>query len=246
MFNTVKVKSSIRMNMKYQRKLTIGFVVFCLGITTNCRADEQTAEQALDSCMQKTMVKGAALGAVGGAILGALFGGKDKAKTAAIGAALGGVAGGAVGWQTSLKSCSQSLNLVSLKSIQTEDYKTTAARYNYSGSGVFLKIEDGSVTSPVMAGQILNANLKFALLTPDGLETEVTVDRVYKCGNTEIPVKQERYKVVPGTIESKGEILMASLSSAIGEQQCVMYIAVSALGQKQVVNGNFVIQPNKP
>lgn len=232
--------------MNYQRNAIIFFLILSLGITTVSHSEEISAEKDLDSCMQKTMARGALLGAAGGAILGALFGGKNRGKVAAIGAGLGAAAGGAIAWQKSLKSCSQSLNLVSLNSIQTEDYKTTVARYNYTGPEVFLRVEDSSVTSPVNAGQILYSNLKFVLLTSDGLETEVKIDRAYKCGNTEIPVQQESFKVVPGTVESKGEIPIPSLSSAIGEQQCEMKVVVSALGQQQEFNSRFVIVPNKP
>jgi hypothetical protein len=203
------------------------------------------APEALDSCMKTTMAKGALIGGIAGGLLGAFFGGKDQAKNAAIGAGLGAAAGGAIAWQGSFKSCSQGLNLVTSNSLKTEDYKDTSQRYKYSGQGSVLKIENASVAQTVSGGQSLDANLTLALLTPDGLETEVQVMRAFQCGSTQIPVQQERFKVTPGTSSFPGRIQMPSLSGAIGRQDCTMLIGVAASGLKDEWQGKFAILPNQ-
>lgn len=206
---------------------------------------EPATLEKLDSCMKKQMFKGAAVGALAGGLLGALFGGdKDKGKTMAIGASMGAAAGGAIAWQGSYKSCTTELNLATVSSRRTADYKETATRYDYQGTGTILKIEGGELPPKIVAGQVLNADLKYALLTSDAAEVDVQVARAFQCGTTKIPVQQERYKAAPGTIVSTGRIQIPSASKDIGEQACSMWIGVAAAGQKDEWQGKFVIVPN--
>lgn len=201
--------------------------------------------QALDGCMNKTMARGAMIGGIAGGVLGALLGGNDKGKGALLGASLGAAAGGAIAWQGSYKSCSESLNLASASSRMTGNYKDTAKRYQYKGEGNLLKIEGVNVPSSVAAGQTLEADLTYALLTPDAAETDVQVARTFKCGNAEIPVQQEKYKAPAGTVVSAGRIQIPSLANGIGEQSCTMWVGVAAAGKQDEWQGSFVITPNQ-
>ena len=205
---------------------------------------EPATLEKLDSCMKDQMVKGAVVGGLVGALLGGLIGDKnDRGKTAAIGAGVGAAAGGAIAWQGSYKSCTETLNLATVSSRKTADYKDTAARYSYQGSGTLLKIEGVNVPPKIVAGQVLNADLKYALLTPDASETDVQVERVFQCGNTQIPVQRERYKASPGTIVSTGKIQIPSAGQEIGEQECTMLLGVAAGGQWDEWQGKLVIVP---
>lgn len=201
--------------------------------------------QALDTCMNKTMARGAMIGSIAGGVLGALFGGNDKGKGALIGASLGAAAGGAIAWQGSYKSCSDNLNLASASSRMTGNYRDTAKRYQYKGDGNVLKIEGVNVPLSVNAGQTLEADLTYALLTPDAAEADVQVARTFKCGNTEIPIQQEKYKVPAGTVVSTGKIQIPSLANGIGEQSCTMWVGVAAAGKQDEWQGSFVITPNQ-
>ncbi len=214
-------------------------------VVGEAQAQKPSADQSLDSCMRSTMAQGAGVGAAIGGLFGLLTGGDNRGRNAAIGGLIGGVAGGAIAWQGSFQSCSKTLNLATIGSLQTSDYRETAQRYGYSGNGVFLKIEGVRVPPSINAGQILSADLKFVLLTPDAQETDVEVERSFQCGSTQIPVSPERYKIAPGTIESTGKIQLPSLSNSIGQQACSMQMRVAAAGLTQEWRGNFVIIPNQ-
>ncbi len=235
------------MMLKLRCNSLVGVLVLYISATTATLVQAQpSANQALDSCMQSSMAQGAAIGGVGGAIAGILLGGNNnRGRNAAIGGVVGGAVGGAIGWQRSFQSYSQNLNLATVGSLQTNDYRETAQRYGYNGNGAFLKIEGVRVPSSINAGQILSADLKYVLLTPDAQEADVQVNRSFQCGGTPIPVSPERYRVAPGTIESTGKIQLPSLSNSIGQQDCSIQLRVAAAGLAQEWRGNFVIVPNQ-
>jgi len=206
---------------------------------------QQTTDQALDACMNKTMAQSAAIGALVGGIFGALLGGNDRNKVALAGAAVGGAAGGAIGWQNSWKSCTESVNVVTIKNVATEDYKKTAERLGYTGQGVLLKVEALGVSQQVVAGSQLNASLKFVILKPEPAETsQVQITRSWVCGNSQITIKPEVFTVAQGTIIQDGKIQIPTAKSDVGAQQCEMTMQIVAEGQSYQVKRPFTIQPS--
>lgn len=236
-------KKLMILRMRYKR--FAGILAIGIGFTTLAQG-QTSVDQALNSCMQRKMAQGAIIGGLVGGLLGALVGNNNnRGKNAALGAGVGAIAGGAIAWQSSWASCLKDLNLATAESIKTDDYKSAAQRYNYQGDGVFLKIEEVNVPSPIVAGQTMKADLKYTLLTPEDLEINVEVNRVIVCGNTQIPVSVERYKVTPGTIFSSGSVPIPELPNNIGQQSCTMSLSVVAGGLMDRWQGNFVLQPSQ-
>lgn len=216
-----------------------------LSLSMNIASTQQTPDQALEACMNKTMVQSAAVGALVGGLFGALLSNKgDKNQGAALGAVLGGAAGGAIGWQNSWKSCTESINVVTINNLQTEDYKKTAERLGYSGQGVLFKIEGLGVSQEVIAGNKLNSSLKFVLLKPEPAETSVVqISRSWVCGSSEITIKPEIFTVAQGTIIQDGKVQIPSVKPDVGPQQCEMTMKIAAEGQSYQVKRPFTIQP---
>jgi hypothetical protein len=153
-------------------------------------------------------------------------------------------AGGAIGWQNSWKSCTESINVVTINNLQTEDYKKTAERLGYSGQGVLFKIEGLGVSQEVIAGNKLNASLKFVLLKPEPAETSVVqISRSWVCGSSEITIKPEIFTVAQGTIIQDGKVQIPSVKPDVGPQQCEMTMKIAAEGQSYQVKRPFTIQP---
>lgn len=229
---------------KLIKKIPVLFLA--IAVTSSPIKAQQSTNEALEACMNTTMAQSAAVGAIVGGIFGALLADKnDRNKGAAIGASLGGVAGGALGWQNSWKSCTESLNIVTVKNLQTEDYKKTADRLRYNGQGVLLRNEGAAVSQQVQAGSKLNASLKFALLKPDPMETtQVQITRSWVCGSSQISIKPEIFKVSQGTIIQDGKVDIPSVKSDVGPQQCEMTMQVLAEGQVYEVKRPFTILPN--
>lgn len=221
--------------------------VLAIGLCITSSAQAQTPpSQALNSCMQNRMIQGAAIGTFVGGLIGALSGNKqNRGKSVLIGAGVGAIAGGAIGWQNSWGSCLKSLNLATAESIKTDDYKSAAMQYNYQGNGTVLKIESVNVPSPIVAGRDMKADLKYTLLTPQDLETEVQVNRIIVCGNTQIPVSLEKYNISPGTISSSGNVPIPNLPANLGQQNCSISMSVSAAGMTDKWQGNFSLLPNQ-
>jgi Glycine zipper 2TM domain len=222
------------------------FVMFIgLSMFLNIARAQQTPDQALEACMNKTMAQSAAVGALVGGLFGAMIANKgDKNKGAALGAGLGAAAGGAIGWQNSWKSCTESVNVVTINNLQTEDYKKTAERLGYAGQGVLLKVEGLGVSQQVIAGNKLNASLKFVLLKPEPAETsEVQITRSWVCGSSEISIKPEIFTVAQGTIIQDGKVQIPSVKPDVGAQQCEMTMKIEAEGQSYQVKRPFTIQP---
>lgn len=207
---------------------------------------QQTTNQALEKCMNETMAQSAAVGALVGGLFGALVGDKgNKNAAAAVGAGLGGLAGGAIGWQNSWKSCTESLNIVTVKNVQTEDYRKTAERLAYNGQDVIFKVEGIGVSPQVVAGGNLNSSFKAVLLKPDPSETsQVQVTRSWTCGNSSINIKPEIFTAAQGTIIQEGKVQIPSAKPEVGVQQCEMLIQVEAEGKSQQFKRPFTIQPN--
>jgi hypothetical protein len=133
--------------------------------------------------------------------------------------------------------------LATASSLKTDDYNNTAQRYNYHGNGAVLKIESVNVPSPIYGGGTMKSDLTYALLIPEAIETDVQVSRFIQCGETQIPVEPERYKVSPSTISSSGNVLIPNISNDIGQQNCTIRLIVEAAGLKDQWQGNFVIVP---
>jgi len=221
-------------------------IILISTISSQIALAQQTTDQALENCMNQTMAQSAAVGALVGGIFGALLANKDdKAKGATLGAALGGTAGGVIGWQNSWKSCTASLNVVTIKNVQTEDYRKTADRVGYNGDGVLFKVEGIGVSSEVIAGGNLNASIKAVILKPDPTATsQVQVIRSWICGGYEIKIKPEVFVAAQGTIIQDGKVHIPTAKGDVGIQQCEMSIQIEAEGKSYQYKRPFTIQPS--
>lgn len=207
---------------------------------------QQTTNQALQECANKVTAQSAVTGALVGGLLGALMGGDGKKnQAAAIGAGLGAAAGGAIGWQNSWKTCTEQVNVVTVRNAQTKDYQQTAERYGYKGEGVIFKLEGLGISENVKAGSDMSSSFRVALLKPNPTENpQLQVNRSWKCGNTEIKVKPETFAIQQGTVEQYGRVSVPAADASVGVQQCEMTIILESEGLVQKASRQFSITPN--
>lgn len=216
--------------------------------TLSAFADE-SANQALDSCMRVATIKGGALGALAGGLLGALIAGKkNRTAGAAVGAVGGGTIGGIAAWRSSWKSCSA--NFVAVSSTLSANYNDTAARIGYDQSSIILKIEAAEMQNPIKSQSVLPINLKFVLLTPTAKAVPVLIQRRLVCMNesnvydeANAIVADEKLNAEPGTVTSKGQILIPKLPDGMSAQDCKMTVIVQAEGLMDSKEGQLIITP---
>jgi hypothetical protein len=154
---------------------------------SNVAFSQESAYADLDSCTKneqvKNTVKGAAVGALSG--LGAAFlsGNKDKAgKAALIGAAAGGAVGFATAYYSAVDKCYKSnpswIPESKLARDPAKSYKDVVKENHYQAKeGVKVQFKQVDVASTVKAGTSLPISSTFDVLTPDGAETPVVIER---------------------------------------------------------------------
>lgn len=210
---------------------------------------EESADQALDQCMRSAAIKGGALGALAGGVLGALAGGKkNRGAGAAIGAIGGGAIGGIAAWRSSWKSCSA--NFVAASSTLSSNYTDTSARLGYDQRATVLKIEEAQMPNPIKSQSTLPVNLQYVILTPTPKNVSVAIQRKLVCMNENntydegnAVLANENLTVEPGTISSKGVILIPKLPAGMPAQDCKMTVLVQAEGLSDSRQGQLIITP---
>jgi hypothetical protein len=210
---------------------------------------EESADQALDSCMRAAAIKGGAIGALVGGLLGALIAGKEnRGAGAAVGAIGGGAVGGIAAWRSSWKTCSA--NFVAASSTLSANYNDTATRLGYDQRSVILKIEAAEMQNPIKSQSVLPINLQYVLLTPTAKAVPVLIQRRLVCMNesnvydeANAIVANENLNSEPGTVTSKGQILIPKLPYGMSAQDCKMTVIVQAEGLRDTKEGQLIITP---
>lgn len=169
---------------KSMQKITVSALLIALCVALPVQAQE-SANAELDACVKEEQialtVKGAGIGAVAG-LGAALFSNKkdDALKKAAIGAAVGGAAGFAKAYFTAIDTCfKKNPNWIPESKIErTQDYAEVKKATNYQPSqGIKAEATKLEMPSKAKAGTTLDATSLFYVLTPDGAETEVMIER---------------------------------------------------------------------
>jgi hypothetical protein len=153
-------------------------------LSSNVYAQE-SANAELDSCVRNeqivTTAKGVGAGAIAG--LSAMFvahKSNDAVKGALIGAAVGGVAGFATAYYTAVDTCYRKNPSWKPESKleRTQSYEELKKKIKYKPSqGIVARAESVDVGSPVKADSQAQMNSTFYVMTPDGAETNITVER---------------------------------------------------------------------
>ena len=170
-------------NKIFMKKVTYALLA-ALSVTTAVQAQE-SANAELDACVRDEQIaltaKGAGLGALAGLSATLFSGNKDDAlKKAAIGAAVGGAAGFATAYFTAIDTCFKKNPswIPESKIERTQDYAEAKKAANYKPSqGIKVQAVKLVMPSKAKAGSTLDATSRFYVLTPDGAETEVTIER---------------------------------------------------------------------
>lgn len=204
--------------MASNKKAKVASVVTAMGLLFSSTAlfAQESANSDLDSCVRQkqviTTVKGSVVGALAG-VAGGLFGGnkkKDAVTGAAIGAVVGGIAGFATAYYTAIDSCyKENPSWIPESNLQrTKDYNKVKRETHYKPKqGVLLRVESVKVAQPVKAGDFAEVDSAFIVMTPDGAEIPVTIERKLfvvddKGEQTEVPfpghATSEQHTFEPG------------------------------------------------
>ena len=155
-----------------------------LQLSPNVQAQE-SANAELNSCVRNeqivTTAKGAGAGAIAG--LSAMFvthKSNDAVKGALIGAAVGGAAGFATAYYTAIDTCYKKNPSWKPESKleRTKSYEELKKKIKYKPSqGIVARAETVDIVAPVKADSQAEMNSTFYVMTPDGAETNITVER---------------------------------------------------------------------
>lgn len=146
---------------------------------------QESANDELDSCVQSEQIALTAKGIGAGALAGltaALFTKKkeDAITGAVIGAAAGGVAGFATAYYTAVDTCYKKNPdwMPESKIERTKSYKQVKAELKYKPSeGIKTLVRKVELPATAKAGSTVDINSTFVVLTPNGAEAPVTVQR---------------------------------------------------------------------
>lgn len=169
------------------RTLSILVAATLLSLAGSASAEE-SAYADLNACTKgeqiKLTAKGVAVGALTGFGAAFLSGKKDDAlKATAIGAAVGGVAGFATAYYTAIDTCLKlNPSWVPESNIVRDPSKSYAQinkdnNYNKRKDGIKVLAKKLDMASSVKAGSNLDINSTFDVMTPDGAETAVVIER---------------------------------------------------------------------
>lgn len=166
------------------RKIAVPTIATLLLLSSVARAQE-SANNELDACVKQEQIaltaKGAGIGAVAG--LGtALFSNnkKDALKNAAIGAAVGGAAGFATAYFTAVDTCFKKNPswIPESKVERTKSYAQVKKDTKYKPSeGIKAQATKLAMLTSAPAGTTLEIASTFIVLTPNGAETPITLER---------------------------------------------------------------------
>ncbi len=156
--------------------------LMCLSLAAHA---QESANADLDACVKEQQIaltaKGAGMGAIAG--LGTALFSKNKGdalKNAAIGAVVGGAAGFATAYFTAIDACyKQNPAWIPESKIErTKAYAQVKKETKYKASeGIKAQATKIAMPGSVKAGEALDIASTFIVLTPNGAETAVTLER---------------------------------------------------------------------
>lgn len=198
-------------NMTAMASATIATVLLLAAFNASA---QESANDDLNACVKQeqivTTAKGVGIGALTGLTAMLVTHKKDDAvKGALIGAAVGGVAGFATAYYTAVDTCfKKNPAWLPESDIQrTKDYDKVKKEIRYKASqGIVTRAESVNVVGPVKADGQAEVDSSFIVMTPDGAETPVTLERkLYVVGEdqkeTQVPFPgrtSEQHTFEPG------------------------------------------------
>lgn len=146
---------------------------------------QESAYEDQNACVKNEQISGAAKGAGVGLLTGLgagfLSGKKDNAvKGAVVGAVVGGAAGFAIAYYSAIETCNKKHPewIPESKIIRTKDYDKVKKEINYQPSeGIKAQARKIEMATSASAGSSVDINSTFIVLTPDGAETTVKIER---------------------------------------------------------------------
>jgi gas vesicle protein len=146
---------------------------------------QESAYEDLNACTRSEQInstaKGAGVGLITGLGAGLLSGKKDNAvKGAAIGAVVGGAAGFALAYYSAYDTCiKKNPNLIPESKIErTKNYEQVKKETKYKSSeGIKAQVRKIEMSTSTTPGVPVDINSTFIVLTPDGAETAVVIER---------------------------------------------------------------------
>ena len=148
---------------------------------------QESVNAALDSCVNKERVKSTLKGALAGAVLGFAKAkvednaGKDSTgKSMLTGAAIGGAAGFVTAHFQAVGKCygKNPAWVPESKVERSADYDSLRKQWNYKAEdGIVAKTMQVSLPASVKPGSKLDLASNFGVLTPDGAEADVVIER---------------------------------------------------------------------
>lgn len=237
--------------------LTVPALAALLSLATVVQAQVSVNEEARNACVRDEMIaltaKGAGIGAMAGLGAALLSGGKkeDALKKAAIGAAVGGATGLATGFFTANANCNKKNPdwIPESKIERTQDYEQVKKTTKYKPSeGIKAQATKLGMPSNVKAGSALNIESSFYVLTPDGAETEVMIERklfaIVDGKETQVPFlgkESEQRTFQPG--EHKDTVSLPTPPNAPAGTKYRFEFSVSAGGKPvSTVQGTFTVE----
>ena len=156
--------------------------LLCLSVAAHA---QESVYPDLDACVKDEQIALTAKGAGAGAIAGlaaALFSNKkqDPLKSAVIGAAVGGAAGFATAYFTAIDTCYKKNPswIPESKIERTKAYAQVKKETKYQpAEGIKAQATKISMPASAKSGEALDITSTFIVLTPDGAETPVTLER---------------------------------------------------------------------
>ncbi len=169
----------------FNKKLVLSAFISSMIFHATVEAQVAIGDEARNACVKDEMialtVKGAGLGAMAG-LGSALFGNKkeDALKKAAAGAAVGGAAGFATAYFTANENCNKKNPswIPESKLERTQGYEEVKAATKYKPSeGIKVQATTLLMPNRATAGTNISVESNFIVLTPNGEEMEVTIER---------------------------------------------------------------------
>ncbi len=173
------------MKIKSIRHSSMVALAALMCLTSIATHAQESVNPELDKCVKDEQIaltaKGAGMGALTGLGMGLLSGNKEEAlKKAAAGAVVGGAAGFATAYFTANEAC-QKKNpswIPESEIVRTKDYAKVKKDTKYQPKeGIKAAATKLDMPTSVKAGTTLDLASTFYVLTPDGAETSVTLER---------------------------------------------------------------------
>jgi len=172
---------------KHQIQLVSYLIAIALLSSAGAVSAQESAYADLDACTKGEQIKLTAKGALTGALAGfgaAFLSGKkdDAAKAAVLGAAVGGAAGFATAYYNAIGTCYKANPSWKPESNigrdQNKSYTQVNKENNYKPKeGIKVLTKQMEMATTVKPGTNLDINSTFDVMTPDGAETVVVIER---------------------------------------------------------------------